>query len=177
MARVFTINLPATSFVPEAGTNAAKFVNHTASNIPRTVLAFSDSSNDYTAISQAFEWPDEYADGTVKAVIYWYGRNTSGTVVWEISVEAETPGAAGATIDMEDASGFGSVNQQSSTANGTEGEVTAQEVTLSNLDSPAVAKGNHVRIKLTRNADDTSVPDNFSGDAYVPLVVIYEVAT
>ena len=173
MARVFTINLPATSFVPEAGTNAAKFVNHAASNIPRTVLAFSDSSNDYTAISQAFEWPDEYADGTVKAVIYWYGRNTSNAVIWEISVEAETPGAAGATIDMEDASGFDSVNQQSSTVNGTEGEVTAQEVTLSNKDS--VAKGDHVRIKLTRNADDGS--DNFSGDAYVPFVVIYEVAT
>lgn len=173
MPRVFTINLPATSFVPEAGAGGAKFVNHTVSNIPRTALAFSDSTRDYSAISQAFEWPDEYAEGTVKAVIYWYGREVSGTVAWEISIEAETPGAAGATVDMEDgASSFSTVNQQSSTANGTQGEVTAQEVTLSNLDS--VAKADHVRIKLTRNADDTSVPDDFSGDAYVPLVVIYE---
>ena len=171
MARVFTINLPATSFVPAAGAGGAKFVNHAVSNIPRTALAFSDSTRDYSAISQAFEWPDEYADGTVKAVIYWYGRNVSNAVIWEISFEAETPGAAGATVDMEDgASSFSTVNQQSSTANGTQGEVTAQEVTLSNLDS--VAKADHVRIKLTRNADDGS--DNFSGDAYVPLVVIYE---
>ena len=172
MARKFTVNLPATAFVPQAGTTGCQLVSHTVSNVPRTALAFDDST-DESAVSQSFEWPDQSASGTVKATIYWYGTATSNNVVWNVSVEAETPGASGATLDMVDgASGFDSDNAVTATVTATEGEVAATSVTLTNKDS--VAAADIVRIKIMRDADNGS--DNFSGDAFVPLISVYEEA-
>lgn len=172
MARKFTINLPATSFVPQAGTTGCQLVSHVVGNVPRTAMAF-DNSTDEHAISQSFEWPSEYAGGTVKATIWFYsstvGSGSNKEVVFNIALESETAGAG--SVDMYDggtAHTFTDNATSATTTGTTAGYVVSATVTLSGLDS--VAAGDIVRVRLMRDVS----ADDLAEDAFVPLVSIYE---
>lgn len=117
--------------------------------------------------------PSAYTgSGTLKADIhYMMASATSGTVNFEVSVEAVT--AADAT-DLDAGESFDSVNSGSATVPGTAGYLGVMTITLTNKDS--VAAGDYVRLKLDRDGDDGGSDDTATGDAYVMLVVVREEA-
>ena len=174
MAREFTINFDPLSFDPYAGTTGALFVNHTVSNVPRPALSFDDSTTQY-AISRAFEWPDEFGSGAIKAKIYFYAATTGSgnSAVFNIAFESETPAAG--SIDFfngDQAHAFTSDaadNAFAATAvSGTAGHIIMVEATMANLDN--AAKGDIVRFRLSRDSGD-SLGEN----VFVSLVTLYQV--
>ena len=179
MPREFTINFDPLSFVPYAGTTGALFVNHTVSNVPRPALGFDNATSQY-AMSRAFEWPDEFGAGAVKAKIYFYaasaGASTNKEVVFKIAFESETPGSGGIDFYNGDQahafSGAAADNAfAATTVSATAGHIIMVEATMSNLDD--AAKGDIVRFRLMR---DITGDDDLAEQAFVSLVTLYQEA-
>ena len=168
MANNFEHNLYANAFLPDATNGPAQV---TTGTVDRQYLAFDDTTTE-TARSFAFQMPAAYTgSGTLKADV-WYrmASATSGTVEFELSVEAISDGDS---IDMDTTESFDSVNNASETVPGTAKYPSKVTATLTNKDS--VAAGDSVRIKIARDADD-GTNDTATGDARVWLVVIREEA-
>lgn len=164
MANNFEINLPAQSFMIPATAGCARRVLQ-----DRPFLAYDDTAVE-AAISLPFEMPATYTgSGTLKAdIFYMMASATSGSVDFDVLVEAITAADA---VDLDSASSFDSANSGDQTVPATAGYLGQLTITLSNKDS--VAAGDYVRIKLERDADD-STNDTATGDARVLLVVIRE---
>lgn len=165
MANNFEINLPPQAFtIPASGGCGRGVVQN------RPYLAF-DAAAQESSRSPAIQMPAAYTgSGTLKADIHYMMQSaTSGTVNFEASVEAVTPGDA---TDLDSGESFDSVNSGSQTVPGTAGYLGVMTITLTNKDS--VAAGDYVRLKVDRDGDDAGSDDTATGDAYVLLVVLRE---
>lgn len=139
--------------------------SNSISTYGRPYLGF-DASTIEIARSQSFGWR---ATGTITAyVFYFMASATSGTVQFDIAVEAITVGDA---LDVTAAESFDTVNSGSVTVPATLGYVGVASITLTNKDS--VANGDHVRLRLRRKAD-AGANDSATGDARVLLVALME---
>jgi hypothetical protein len=107
--------------------------------------------------------------GALSAVIsYYMASATSGTVAWDVYVEAVSAGDA-QDLDANATPGWDTVNTSGGvTVPGTAGYLDQISVTLTNADT--VAAGDLVRVRLVR---DTST-DTATGDAAVLSVEIRE---
>jgi hypothetical protein len=132
----------------------------------RPVLAF-DAAVDKTCY-WTFIVPQGWT-GTITAVIsYVMASATSGTVGFQVQVEAVTDGDA---VDLDATTSFDSVNNSASTTvPGTAGHLDQISVTLTNADSAAAA--DYIRFSLNRDADGSAITDSATGDAYVLAVEI-----
>jgi len=166
MANNFEITLPAQAFVA-AATNgpSLSYVQD------RLRLDYDDSTKE-TAYSAAFRMPAAYTGtGTLFAVVqYAMASATSGTVEFEVAVEAVTPADA---LNLNSASSFDTANSGTETVPGTAGYLSEIAITLTNKDS--VAAGDLVRLSLARDAADAT-NDTATGDARVLGVTIFEEA-
>jgi len=146
-----------------------------ASNAPRlgvvqdrAFLAFDDATPQH-AKTRHVRMPGQYGGGTLKATItYFMASATSGTVDFEVSVEAI--GEADA-VDLDAGESFDSANAASATVPATAGHVAMLTITLTNKDD--VEAGDTVRFKLQRDADDAA-NDTAVGDARVVGLEIWE---
>ena len=102
------------------------------------------------------------------AVAYAMASATSGTVEYEVAVEAITEADA---VDTDAASSFDTINNVTETVPGTAGYLSILTGTLANKD--AMAAGDMIRLSLARDADD-GTNDTATGDARVYWVAIYE---
>ena len=106
--------------------------------------------------------------GTLKVdVHYFMASATSGSVDWEVSVEAVSAGDA---LDMTGSPSFDTANANHGTVPGTAGYLGVITITLTNLDSAAV--GDTIRLKVERDADD-GTNDTATGDALLYMIVLY----
>ena len=110
----------------------------------RRVLAF-------TAESQACAWSRKCPaiSGSLTAVVtYSTATETSGTVQWDVAVEADTVGTD--SLDTDASTSYDTTNTHTAvTVPGTAGIRGTASITLSNADS--LAEGDMVRFRLTRN--------------------------
>lgn len=167
MANNFEIGFPASSMIiPSSGGCGRGVVQN------RPYLAF-DAAAQESSLTPAIQLPAAYTgSGTLKADIhYMMASATSGTVNFEVSVEAFTEADA---VDLDAGTSFDSVNSGSETVPGTAGYLSVMTITLTNKDS--VAAGDYVRLKVDRDGDDAGSDDSATGDAYVLLVVLREEA-
>lgn len=127
----------------------------------RMALAF-DASTDESAMWTAIA-PQGWT-GTITAIIsYVMASATSGTVGFQIAVEAITSGDA---VDLDATTSYDTVNNSASTTvPGTAGYMAQISITLTNNDSSAAA--DLLRFKLNRDADGSAITDNATGDACV----------
>ena len=134
----------------------------------RPALAFDDTT------PETCQWTvaaPQGLTGTMTAVVtYIMASATSGTVEFEVSVEAVTDGDS---TDLDAGDSFDSINTGSETVPGTAGYMSQIAVTLTNQDS--IAAGDYVRVKLSRDADD-GTNDTATGDCYVLAVEIRDAA-
>lgn len=166
MADNFTVELPPDSWLPNATNGPAQACIATY-DLP--YMAFDDSTKE-TAFSKIIRCPSGYTgSGTLKADIdYIMATATSGTVDWEVSVQAVTPGDS---LDMDAGESYDTLNSNSGTVPGTAGYPQRITVTLTNKDS--IAAGDLVRLKLARDAAD-GTNDTATGDARVLCVTLRE---
>lgn len=164
MARNFTLHFDPDSLVPDSTSHPDRgVVQH------RHFWGF-DAATVETLRTKQFAFPDEYTgSGTLKADVYYIMESaTSGSVDWEVSVEAITEADA---VDLDSAESFDTANAGNETVPATAGYLAVMTITLTNKDS--VASGDLVRMKVERDADD-GTNDTASGDARLLGVEIYE---
>jgi len=162
-ANKWEITLVPDAFIPASSNHPDRGVIQN-----RSYLAFDDTTTE-TCYSVQFRLPDAYAAGTVTvAVAYAMASATTGTVEYEIAVEAITEADA---VDTDSASSFDTSNDITETVPGTAGHLSVLTGTLTNKDS--MAAGDLVRISLARDAND-GTNDTATGDARVYWVAIYE---
>tara|TARA_Y100000592_G_scaffold100649_1_gene181728 strand:+ start:5197 stop:5733 length:537 start_codon:yes stop_codon:yes gene_type:complete len=176
MARNFTLNFPATAFLPCSTTTGPNFVNHGIGGLSaagRIGLAFDGSSTDETAVTGTFFMPAEYTgSGTLKIDIGFYtASGTSDTIAFNGGLEAITAGDA---LDMEANSSFPAAaftgTASTATSPGTAGYLGVLTHTLSADFKDSVAAGDAVRLSILRDVS----ADGDSGDVYVACVSLYE---
>lgn len=130
----------------------------------RPALAFDDTTAE-TAY-WTFVVPAGWTGTKTAVVSYIMASATTGTVEWEVAVEAITDGDA---TDLDATTSFDTVNSGSATVPGTAGYIDQISVTLTNNDSSAAA--DYIRISVARDADD-GTNDTATGDAYLLAVEI-----
>lgn len=131
----------------------------------RNWLAFDDDTVE-TTYSKPLALPDY--TGTLKVDVYYFMASaTSGSVDFEVSVEAVTAADA---LDLAGSPSFDTANANHGTVPGTAGYLGVITITLTNLDSAAT--GDMIRLKLERDADDVT-NDDATGDANVVMLVLY----
>lgn len=127
----------------------------------RPVLAFDASTDEscyWTTIAR-----QNLATTVTLVVSYIMASATSGTVDFEVAVEAVSDGDT--NFDLDGADSFDTANTMTAdTVPGTAGYMGQFTVTLTNKDS--MAAGDYVRIRLMRDADD-GTNDTATGDCYV----------
>lgn len=148
-----------------AGFPASNFAPLTLVN-RRMVLAY-DAATDEAA-QWSFVAPDDMTALTEADVFYMMASATSGSVDWEVSIEAVTPGDA---LDLDAADGWDSVNANHGTVPATAGYPGKVTVTLTNVDN--IAAEDLCRVRVNRDANDAT-NDTASGDAYVLAVTLRE---
>lgn len=145
---------------------ASNFPQLTLSN-RRPVLAF-DADTQETAYWSGIA-PQGLSGALTAVVTYAMASATSGTVEFEVALEAITDGDA---TDTDAATSFDTVNASGAlTVPGTAGYIDQGSVTLTNADS--IAAGDYFRISVSRDADD-GTNDTASGDCLVLCVELRE---
>jgi hypothetical protein len=136
----------------------------------RPVLAF-DAATDETCYWTGIA-PQGFT-GTVTAVItYAMASATSGTVGFQVQIEAITDGDA---TDTDATTSFDTVNNSASTTvPATAGYIDQISITLTNADS--IAAADYFRLSLNRDADGSAITDSATGDAYVLAVELRDAA-
>ena len=128
-----------------------------------------DDTTEQAIVSGQLVMPTQYAAGTLKAKLYYVmASTTSGTVEFEVAVEAVTDGDA---TDLDSASSFDTVNSGSVTVPGTAGHLDVITLTLTNKDS--IAAGDSFRLAIQRDSND-GTNDTATGDARLLAVEIVE---
>lgn len=133
----------------------------------RTVLVYPDGSDEYAAYTRAVEMPQAYAGGTLTAKLGIFTAATTGSVCWEVYVEAVTDADA---TDLDSTTSFDSVNTATVAVPGTAGYLDVVSITLTNKDS--VAAGDMVRFLVRRDAD--AAGDDAAASAYLVWLAIQE---
>jgi len=133
----------------------------------RTVVVFPDGADEYAAVTKAIEMPQAYASGTITAKIGIFTAATTGSVDWEVYVEAVTDADA---IDLDSATSFDSANASTVAVPATAGYIDVVSITLTNKDS--VDAGDMVRFLVRRDSDDGA--DDAAANAYVVWMAIQE---
>jgi len=166
MANNFEMSLGAAALLADA-TNGPEF-----GVVQNRLYAAYDDTTTETAYTDELVCPAAYTgSGTLKADVYYIMASaTSGTVEWEIAVEAITDGDA---TDLDAGSSFDTVNTGTATVPGTAGYLDVISVTLTNKDS--IAAGDLFRLSVARDADD-GTNDTATGDARILAIVIREEA-
>jgi hypothetical protein len=126
----------------------------------RPALAF--DAGTVETVYWTFIAPTQMSGALTAKIHYIMASATTGTVDWEVALEAVTPGDA---TDLDAGTSFDTLNSASGTVPGTAGYEQMISVTLTNKDS--IAAGDYVRISLNRDADDAGANDSATGDAYV----------
>lgn len=142
---------------------AANFPQLTQTN-QRPVLGF-DAATDETCY-----WTGVAPQGLtapITAIIsYVMASATSGTVGFQVAIEAVTDGDA---TDLDATTSFDAVNNSASTTvPGTAGFLDQISITLTNNDSLAAA--DYFRLALNRDADGSAIADTATGDCLVLAV-------
>ena len=106
--------------------------------------------------------PADFASAPLLDIHYRMATATTGSVRWEVLVEAITAGDA---VDTDAASSFASSNSNGGTVPGTAGYVGKITVTLTNADS--MAAGDKLRLRVSRDANGTTGTDDATGDAHL----------
>jgi hypothetical protein len=142
------------------------FVKNVGTNFPVPALAY-DATTDEAAFWSFIA--TSYGAGNVTVRVYWYADTaTTGNVVWEAQLAAITPNSDSQDIETK---AFATLNFVQDTHLGTTGQrLHSADITVSNLDS--IAAGDHVTLRLARDANSTSATDDMAGDAYVVKVVV-----
>jgi hypothetical protein len=167
MANNFELSLQAQGMVlPSSAAPARGVVQN------RPYLAFDDTTVEGCRAGP-FAMPAAYTgSGTLKADLHYIMASaTTGTVNFEVAVEAFTPADA---VDLDSAESFDTTNSGSATVPATAGHLGVMTITLTNKDS--VAAGDYVRLKIERDADDGGSDDSAAGDARLLMVRVYEEA-
>lgn len=110
--------------------------------------------------------------GTMTLVLtYMMASATSGTVEFEVAVEAVSDGDS---TDLDAGTSFDAVNASGAvTVPGTAGYIDQVSVPLTNQDSIAV--GDLIRISISRDADDAT-NDTATGDLYLLVAELRDAA-
>lgn len=155
------VEIPVETAIP-AATNGAQHIVNAGTNFPPRGLAFDGGSTDETVFFFLGKISN-YGSGNLTLSIGWYADTaSSGNVVWGAAIAAITPNTD--TQDVE-TKAFAADQTQQDTHLGTTGQRDHEvDLTISNLDS--LANGDHVWLKLFRDASDT-VNDTMTGDAIV----------
>ena len=146
-----------------AGDLAAYFDNING----RSVLVFIDGADESAAVTRAVQMPQQYAAGALAAKLCIFTAATTGSVVWEVYVEAVTDADAS---DMDTGALFDSANSGTVAVPGTAGYLDVFSITLTNKDS--VAAGDLVRFLVRRNSPSGS--DDAAANAYLMWLAIEE---
>jgi hypothetical protein len=125
----------------------------------RPALAF-DASTDESCY-WTFIAPTQMSGALTAKIHYIMASATTGTVNFEVALEAITPGDS---TDLDAGTSFDSINSVSGTVPGTAGYEQVLSVSLTNADSIAV--GDLCRVSLNRDANDGGSDDSATGDAY-----------
>jgi len=133
----------------------------------RFCMVFPDGADEYAAVTKAVEMPQAYAAGTLTAKLGIFTGATTGSVVWEVYVEAVTDGDA---VDLDSATSFDTVNTSTVAVPATAGHPDVVSITLTNKDS--VAAGDMVRFLVRRDSDVAG--DDAAASAYVLWLAIQE---
>lgn len=135
-------------------------------SIPVRGLAF-DATNDEAAFWSFIA--TSYGSGNLTVRVYWYADTaTTGNVVWEAQIAAITPNTDSQDIETD---ALATLNFVQDTHLGTTGQrLHSADITVSNLDS--LAAGDHVFLRLARDANGTNATDDMAGDAIVVLVTV-----
>lgn len=133
------------------------------------VLDF-DATTDEEAVFTGI-LPRNYAGGGLTINTHWaFTSATSGS----LRVQAAIERIDASSLDI-DADSFASFQSAGGTAPGTSGQVIVVAVTMtSGAQMDSLAAGEAFRLKIRRDADDTSGTDNVSGDAELLAVEIKE---
>ena len=113
----------------------------------------------------SFVVPSNYAAGGFTCKLHIaFTSATSGTANVEVSVERGTTD--------KDADSFATMTDGSVTPNGTSGVETIFSVALANMDS--IVAGDHVRLKVRRDADGTNGTDDVTTDMELYSIEVRE---
>lgn len=163
MPNNFEIHYDADCFIPQSSNHADRGIIEN-----RAYLVF-DGSTVEAMYSKAIQVPGTYTgSGTLKADIIYAVNGATGSINFEVSIEAITPGDALSTFF---ASSFDTVNSGTKTVPANSGYLDKLTITLTNKDS--MSAGDMFRIKLERDADD-GTDDTSTNDCMVFCVIIRE---
>lgn len=135
------------------------------------VLDF-DASTDEEAVFSAV-MPQHYAGTTGVTVYIHYSMSsaTSGNVVWQVAFERV--GDQQLDVDSDSFAAFNGSGQVAVPA--TSGLVDVVGIAFTDgADMDSVAVGEKFRLKIRRDADDTSATDDATGDAEIHAIEIRE---
>lgn len=157
MANTRAVFLPYSAEFPATGYPQLTLINR------RPVLAFDAAADE--VCQWTFIAPQGITGTLVAVVTYMMASATSGKVDFEGSIEAVSDGDA---TDLDAGDSFDTVNTITApTVPGTAGYIDQVTITLTNKDN--IAAGDLCRLKLMRDADD-STNDTATGDCYVLAV-------
>lgn len=133
----------------------------------RTVMTFIDGAAESVAITEAVNMPQEYAAGTLTAIITYFTAATANEIQLEVQVEAVTDGDA---TDLDSTTSFDAANTATPTVPATAGHIDQVSITLTNKDSVAV--GDTVRFLVRRDSDHAN--DDAAATMYLVSMEIRE---
>lgn len=127
------------------------------------VLDFDGAADEEAIFS--FIVPSHYAAGGFTVILHVaFTTATTGTANIEVSVER-------GSTDM-DADSFATMTDASAVPNGTSGIETQVSIPLANMDS--IVAGDHVRLKVHRDADGTNGTDDITSDMELRSIEVRE---
>lgn len=140
-------------------TNAPAAACDPGSNTQKGYASFDASTDE----SFQMDWvlPTGYVSGSLNVTFIWKAAATSGAVIWCAQAVRVPDGATSDPAFPAQAAG----NCEADTAKGT----TLQEnhVTLFNITCTSCVDGDHVYVRISRDADGTSGTDDMTGDAHL----------
>lgn len=137
-------------------------------NIP--VLEFDDTTDEEAVFGGVL--PENYDGGGLTITLVWMAATaTSGNAVWQAAIERHQDDTDDLDSDTFAAfNGSGAVAAPSAT-----GEPGYDDITFTDgADMDSLAAGESFRLKIRRDADDTSATDSISGDLQLMRVIVKE---
>lgn len=133
------------------------------------VLDF-DADSDEDAIFLSV-LPRNYAGGGITVDLHWMASSAvSGACRWQVAIERHQAGT-----DDSDSDSFAAAQSAGSTAPGTSGSEAVTSVAFTDgAQMDSLAAGERFRLKVTRDANQTSGTDDMAGDAELVAVEIRE---
>jgi hypothetical protein len=160
MATTLLVFNPGNTESPSTNNAAFEVVNE------RPVLAFDGGTNEDAVFSATM--PQAYATGTLDVLIWFFMAGNSGNIDWDVAFEAVSDGD---TLDMDTGDSFAAAQSTDDTnVPGTTGQFDVVTVALTSAQADGVIAGDHIRVKVTRDATN----DTNTDDAYLFKVEVRE---